>query len=83
MTPPPPPPPPPRPPPACFRDGLVLIINPQWQGGNVISDLGFLPWQRKANEELVAGFREVGGWRVCNLEHQKRIGWCAKSWCLA
>ncbi|PSC69812.1 AAA+-type ATPase (ISS) [Micractinium conductrix] len=41
------------------KDGLVLIINPQWQGGNVISDLGFLPWQRKANEELVAGFRET------------------------
>ncbi|KAI3428320.1 hypothetical protein D9Q98_006700 [Chlorella vulgaris] len=41
------------------KDGLVLIINPQWNNGNVVSDLGFLPWQRKANEELVAGFREA------------------------
>ena len=39
--------------------GLVLIINPQWQGGNVVSDLGFLPWQRKANEQLVASFQEA------------------------
>ena len=44
------------------RDGLVLIINPQWvTEGNVVSDLGFLPWAKKANEELVASFGEVGG----------------------
>lgn len=32
--------------PSCRRrDGLVLIINPQYrQDGNVVSDLGFLPW---------------------------------------
>ncbi len=45
--------------PAPCRDGLVLIVNPQWQKGNVVSDLGLLPWVRKANEELVGSFREV------------------------
>lgn len=42
------------------RDGLVLIVNPQWRTeGNVVSDLGILPWVRKANEELVGSFQEV------------------------
>ncbi|PRW56761.1 AAA+-type ATPase (ISS) [Chlorella sorokiniana] len=42
------------------KDGLVLIINPQWvTEGNVVSDLGFLPWARKANEELIASFQEA------------------------
>lgn len=41
------------------RDGLVLIVNPQWQKGNVVSDLGLLPWVRKANEELVGSFQET------------------------
>lgn len=40
-------------------NGLTIIINPQWRlDGNVVSDLGFLPWQRKSNEELVGGFQE-------------------------
>ena len=40
----------------------MLIINPQWvTEGNVVSDLGFLPWNKKANEELIASFQEVGG----------------------
>lgn len=51
--------PPLRPSPSS-RDGLVLIINPQWVAeGNVVSDLGFLPWQRKANEDFIASFQEV------------------------
>lgn len=42
------------------KDGLVLIINPQWvTEGNVVSDLGFLPWNKKANEELIASFQET------------------------
>jgi hypothetical protein len=41
-------------------DGLVLLVNPQWsESGNVVSDLGFLPWQRAANERLVASFAEA------------------------
>lgn len=41
-------------------DGLVLIVNPQWRTeGNVVSDLGILPWVRKANEELVGSFQEA------------------------
>lgn len=40
----------------------MLIVNPQWvTEGNVVSDLGFLPWAKKANEELVASFQEVRG----------------------
>ena len=53
--------------PACplpRRDGLVLLISPQWVAqGNVVSDLGFLPWARKANEDFLASFDEVGGRR--------------------
>lgn len=42
------------------KDRLVLIINPQWNiKGNVVSDLGIFPWQRKANEELVNSFTEA------------------------
>lgn len=36
----------------------VLMINPQWQGGQVISDFGIGPW-RKANEEFVDSFQDV------------------------
>ena len=50
--------------PACplagRRDGLVLLINPQWTTeGQAVSDFGILPWQRKAAEELVGSFQEV------------------------
>lgn len=48
-------------------EGLVLIVNPQWSTeGQVVPDFGILPWVRKANEELVASFTQVGrrflGW---------------------
>ncbi|GAB4823859.1 hypothetical protein N2152v2_010905 [Parachlorella kessleri] len=40
--------------------GLTLIVNPQWSTkGQVIHDFGFLPWQRKASEEVVASFTEA------------------------
>jgi hypothetical protein len=43
-------------------NGLTLIINPQWTvGGNVVSDFGIFPWQRKAAQEVVGSFAEVGG----------------------
>lgn len=52
----------------------MLIINPQWvTEGNVVSDLGFLPWARKANEELIASFQEVGG---CGARNSW-LGWAA------
>mmetsp|Transcript_21078 Transcript_21078/g.66789 ORF Transcript_21078/g.66789 Transcript_21078/m.66789 type:complete len:252 (-) Transcript_21078:83-838(-) len=37
---------------------LVMIVNPQWQGGQVVSDFGVGPW-RKKNEEFVDGFEKV------------------------
>ena len=41
--------------------GVTLIVNPQWSTkGQVIHDFGFLPWQRKASEEVVTSFTEVG-----------------------
>ncbi len=39
-------------------DGLVLMVNSQWQGGQAISDFGFGPWKRR-KEEFVATFKEV------------------------
>lgn len=40
------------------KDGLVLLINPQWQGGQAVSDFGFGPWKRR-KEEFVATFQDV------------------------
>jgi hypothetical protein len=40
------------------NDGLVLLINPQWQGGQAVSDFGFGPWKRR-KEEFVATFQDV------------------------
>mmetsp|Transcript_15529 Transcript_15529/g.40161 ORF Transcript_15529/g.40161 Transcript_15529/m.40161 type:complete len:325 (-) Transcript_15529:184-1158(-) len=37
---------------------LVLMINPQWQGGQIISDFGIGPW-KKASEEFVESFEDV------------------------
>jgi len=37
---------------------LVLMVNPQWKGGQVVSDFGIGPW-RRASEEFVATFEEV------------------------
>ena len=35
----------------------LLIVNPQWRAeGNLVSEFGLLPWDRKANEEFVATF---------------------------
>eukprot|EP01025_Chloroclados_australasicus_P004398 TRINITY_DN11077_c0_g1_i7.p1 TRINITY_DN11077_c0_g1~~TRINITY_DN11077_c0_g1_i7.p1 ORF type:complete len:285 (+),score=34.14 TRINITY_DN11077_c0_g1_i7:95-949(+) len=34
---------------------LMLFVNPQWQGGQVVSDFGFGPW-KKRNEEFVNQF---------------------------
>ncbi|KAI8462739.1 MAG: hypothetical protein J3K34DRAFT_446931 [Monoraphidium minutum] len=35
----------------------LLIINPLWKTeGNLVSEFGILPWDRKANEEFVGGF---------------------------
>ncbi len=51
----------------------MLIVNPQWvTEGNVVSDLGFLPWARKANEELIASFQEVG---ARGMAHAARGPW--------
>jgi hypothetical protein len=36
----------------------VLLINPQWQGGQAVSDFGFGPWKRRKNE-FVATFQDV------------------------
>lgn len=38
--------------------GLVILANPQWNAGQVVSDFGFGPW-RARNEELVGSFRET------------------------
>ncbi|KAI5072320.1 hypothetical protein GOP47_0012426 [Adiantum capillus-veneris] len=37
---------------------LLLLVNPQWQGGQVISDFGFGA-QRKVREEFIATFSTV------------------------
>lgn len=35
----------------------LLIVNPLWRTeGNLVSEFGILPWDRKANEEFVAQF---------------------------
>lgn len=40
--------------------GLVVIVNPQWNTTQqVISDFGFLPWQRKAREEVASSFEDT------------------------
>ncbi len=54
--------------------GLTIIANPQWRTeGQIVPDFGFLPWQRKANEELVASFTEVGG---CGYSHAQTLDPC-------
>eukprot|EP00250_Pteridium_aquilinum_P034650 c7880_g1_i1 orf=136-1098(-) len=40
------------------NDRPLLLVNPQWQGGQVISDFGFGA-QRKSREEFVASFNTV------------------------
>jgi hypothetical protein len=40
------------------NNGLALLINPQWQAGNLVSDFGIGPWRRRS-EDLVSSFREV------------------------
>jgi hypothetical protein len=39
-------------------EGLVLLVNAQWQGGQAISDFGVGPWRRRT-EAFVASFVEV------------------------
>lgn len=37
----------------------VFIVNPQWStGGNIVSDFGFGPW-RKAAEDFLATFEQA------------------------
>ncbi|GBF94850.1 hypothetical protein Rsub_08022 [Raphidocelis subcapitata] len=37
--------------------GQLIIVNPLWRTeGNLVSEFGILPWDRKANEEFVASF---------------------------
>ena len=43
---------------ASHGDGLVLMVNAQWQLGQVVSDFGFGPWKRSA-EEFVASFQDT------------------------
>lgn len=38
--------------------GLALMINPQWQSGNLVNDFGIGPWRRRS-EDFVALFQEV------------------------
>ncbi len=38
--------------------GLALMINPQWQPGNLVNDFGIGPWRRRS-EDFVASFEEV------------------------
>lgn len=40
------------------EQGLTLLINPQWQAGNLVPDFGIGPWRRRS-EELVSSFQEV------------------------
>lgn len=47
-------------------NGLVLIVNPQWTTqGQVISDFGIFPWQKKSAMELIDTFSD--GYAVQNL----------------
>jgi len=40
--------------------GQLLIVNPLWKTeGNLVSEFGILPWDRKANEEFVARFEKT------------------------
>lgn len=41
-----------------LNDGLLLLVNPQWKEGQLLSDLGIGPWRRQ-NEEFVAAFQET------------------------
>lgn len=38
--------------------GLALMINPQWQPGNLVNDFGIGPWRRRS-EDFVGSFEEV------------------------
>ena len=38
--------------------GLVLLVNAQWQGGQAISDFGVGPWRRRT-EQFLGSFTEV------------------------
>jgi len=40
------------------EDRLLLMVNPQWQGGQLLSDLGVGPWKRR-NEEFIATFEDT------------------------
>ena len=48
-------------------NALILLVNPQWSPdqGNVISDFGIFPWQRKAAADFIGSFQE--GYAVQNL----------------
>lgn len=36
---------------------LVILVNPQWnEQGNIVSDFGLFPWEKKANTEFVETF---------------------------
>lgn len=49
--------------------GQLLIINPLWKTeGNLVSEFGILPWDRKANEEFVAR------WAPSYALYEQRIG---------
>ncbi len=39
-------------------EGLTVLVNPQWQGGQLVSDFGWGPWKAR-NEELVGSFQET------------------------
>lgn len=39
-------------------EGLTMLVNPQWQDGQLVSDFGWGLW-RARNEELVASFQET------------------------
>ena len=53
-------------------NGLVLMVNPQWQTGQLISDLGFGPWRRR-NEEFIDSFQ--------NVYSLKRLRYCPTAAC--
>ena len=40
------------------REGLTVLVNPQWTKGNLVSDFGIGPWRRR-NEEFVASFQQT------------------------
>ena len=39
-------------------EGLVLLVNSQWQGGQAISDFGVGPWRRRT-EAFLGSFVET------------------------